>query len=289
MKLSCSEQTRGGPYNRSFRAMMEADGLGTMLDECSAELNDVLWLHEDPVRLMTLQKLIGRMTPGALSRFNSPRTARDKVQAVLTAQETRKTHAKGRFKVRLVSKNKAIVGYDKANDCSFSTAEQGQWITDLPEESESKNFYEVYEVGREESYGFKWSGGTGFSGADYRVWHRAGHRHEAKCSEWQKAINWIDRNTSTFEGYDYFQISERVHGHDWNWTKKCWVPEGTRTTYGLWSTKTNDWVGEMECNRPQDVKEWMESKAGKAEIASLSLEGTVEVKVQPHRGRRGEQ
>jgi hypothetical protein len=84
MRMANTNHPAGKGYILAFAALMQADGLNTM-DKTS--MTAVLWLHDEPVRLITLREIRDTMKVGERSRLNSPITARQRVAKVLKARE----------------------------------------------------------------------------------------------------------------------------------------------------------------------------------------------------------
>jgi len=87
MRIAFVNRPEGKGYAAAFAAQLESDGLHTM-DKQS--ISAVLWLNDDPERIMVLREIRETMTTGERSRLNSPISARQRVEKLL------KTRAKAR-------------------------------------------------------------------------------------------------------------------------------------------------------------------------------------------------
>jgi hypothetical protein len=88
MKIAFTNAPVGKGYNMAFAALMERDGLHTM---DKASISAILWLHEHPERMDELRKLRHVMTVGQRSRLNSPISARQRIEKILSVRGTTKT------------------------------------------------------------------------------------------------------------------------------------------------------------------------------------------------------
>jgi hypothetical protein len=83
LKLAYTPKPEGSKYNKAFKVILEADGIDQL---GGTAITALLWLAEDPVRMETLVTLRAGMTPGEKARFNSPITARQKVEKALKGE-----------------------------------------------------------------------------------------------------------------------------------------------------------------------------------------------------------
>jgi hypothetical protein len=88
MKIAFTNAPVGKGYNMAFAALMERGGLHTM---DKASISAILWLHEHPERMDELRKLRHVMTVGQRSRLNSPISARQRIEKILSVRGTTKT------------------------------------------------------------------------------------------------------------------------------------------------------------------------------------------------------
>jgi hypothetical protein len=84
MRIAYVNRPEGKGYAQAFAALMEADGLHTM-DKNS--ISAVLWLNDDPQRLIILREIRDNMTIGERARLNSPISARQRVEKILKARQ----------------------------------------------------------------------------------------------------------------------------------------------------------------------------------------------------------
>jgi|SRR5258707_274443 len=108
MRIAYTNQPTGRAYNEAMTALMERDGLHTM-DKTS--LTAVLWLHDNPQHMSTLNEIRDTMTAGQRSRLNSPISARQRVEKVLKAragdtEESTRGSPVANLKSRLVEKER---------------------------------------------------------------------------------------------------------------------------------------------------------------------------------------
>jgi hypothetical protein len=86
MRIAHTNQAIGKLYSDAFAELMRADGMHTM-DKTS--VTAVLWLGDDPERMKILRDMRDAMTPGRRSRMNSPISARQQVEKIIKARETK--------------------------------------------------------------------------------------------------------------------------------------------------------------------------------------------------------
>jgi hypothetical protein len=83
MRIAFVNRPEGRGYAEAFAALMRRDGLDSM-DKGS--MTAVLWLHDNPEHMTVLREIMAGLTPGERSRLNSPKSARERVTAVLKAR-----------------------------------------------------------------------------------------------------------------------------------------------------------------------------------------------------------
>jgi hypothetical protein len=86
MKIAHTNRPAGGGYNLTFNFLMQQDGIDTSDKSVTACFTAVMWLHEEPERLIILRQILDAMTPGQRARLQSPISARQRVNAVLKAR-----------------------------------------------------------------------------------------------------------------------------------------------------------------------------------------------------------
>jgi hypothetical protein len=86
MRIAHTNQPAGRGYNEMFSILMREDGIDTADKSAMTSFSAVMWLNDDPERLIILRQIIDAMTPGARARLNSPISARQRVEAVLKAR-----------------------------------------------------------------------------------------------------------------------------------------------------------------------------------------------------------
>jgi hypothetical protein len=80
MKIAHVNRPEGKGYAQTFAQLMKLDGLDGM-DKTS--ISAVLWLHDEPERMVVLREILDTMTVGQRARLNSPITARQRVDKEL--------------------------------------------------------------------------------------------------------------------------------------------------------------------------------------------------------------
>jgi hypothetical protein len=85
MKLANVNRPEGRGYGEWFAALIKADGMDHM-DKTS--ITAVLWLDDQPERMVLLREIREAMNPGQRSRLNSPITARKRVEQAMKARES---------------------------------------------------------------------------------------------------------------------------------------------------------------------------------------------------------
>jgi hypothetical protein len=83
MREAHANKPEGRGYAEAFSRLMKKDGLDTM--EKSA-VSALLWLHQNPERLVTLKEIRDGMTDSERARLNSPISARQRVENLLKAR-----------------------------------------------------------------------------------------------------------------------------------------------------------------------------------------------------------
>ena len=83
MRIAFVNRPEGRGYAEAFAALMRRDGLDSM---DKASMTAVLWLHDNPEHMTMLREIMAGLTPGERSRLNSPKSARERVTAVLKAR-----------------------------------------------------------------------------------------------------------------------------------------------------------------------------------------------------------
>jgi len=86
MKLANTNKPEGRGYNTAMGRLMLHDGMSWQDNTLKKSMSAVLWLNDDPERLIALRELRETMSPGERSRLNSPITARQRVEKVLIAR-----------------------------------------------------------------------------------------------------------------------------------------------------------------------------------------------------------
>ena len=80
MKIAHVNRPEGKGYVQTFAQLMKLDGLDTM-DKTS--ISAVLWLNDEPERIMVLREILDTMAVGQRARLNSPISARQRVEKEL--------------------------------------------------------------------------------------------------------------------------------------------------------------------------------------------------------------
>jgi hypothetical protein len=83
-RMAHVNRPEGKGYAQAFAALLEQDGLNTM-DKQS--ISAVLWLNDDPARMIILREIRDAMTVGERARLNSPISARQRVEKILKVRE----------------------------------------------------------------------------------------------------------------------------------------------------------------------------------------------------------
>jgi hypothetical protein len=86
MRLAYTNRPVGRGYNERFSALLREDGIDTSDKSAMTAFTAVMWLHEEPERLIILREILDSMSPGARARLNSPISARQRVEGVLKAR-----------------------------------------------------------------------------------------------------------------------------------------------------------------------------------------------------------
>jgi hypothetical protein len=91
MRLAFTNEPKGKNYTHELNQLYAADGFDVTDKMLMKTLSDVLWLGDkhNPERMAILDELRAGMTPGERARLNSPRSARQRVQAELKARAAR--------------------------------------------------------------------------------------------------------------------------------------------------------------------------------------------------------
>jgi hypothetical protein len=83
MRIAFVNRPEGKGYARAFGQLMKHDGLDGM-DKTS--ISAVLWLNDDPERMVILREIRESMSVGERARLNSPISARQRVEKILKAR-----------------------------------------------------------------------------------------------------------------------------------------------------------------------------------------------------------
>ena len=86
MRLAHTNKPEGRGYAAAFGRLMLHDGMPWQDNTIKNSMTAVLWLNDDPERLIALRDLRETMSPGERSRLNSPISARQRVEKVLIAR-----------------------------------------------------------------------------------------------------------------------------------------------------------------------------------------------------------
>jgi len=88
MRIAFTNRPEGKGYVHALNQLYAADGFDVRDKALMNALSDVLWLGDEhnPERMIILRELRAGMTPGDRARLNSPRSARQRVEAVLKAR-----------------------------------------------------------------------------------------------------------------------------------------------------------------------------------------------------------
>jgi hypothetical protein len=86
MKLANTNKPEGRGYNTAMGRLMLHDGMSWQDNTLKKSMSAVLWLNDEPERLIVLREIRETMSPGERSRLNSPISARQRVEKVLLAR-----------------------------------------------------------------------------------------------------------------------------------------------------------------------------------------------------------
>jgi hypothetical protein len=113
MRLAHTNKPEGRGYNIEFGRLMLHDGLNWKDGTVKNSMGAVLWLNDDPERLIILREIRESMTPGERARLNSPISARQRVEKVIKArgggaEETVRFSPVSNLKREIAEKDRAI-------------------------------------------------------------------------------------------------------------------------------------------------------------------------------------
>jgi hypothetical protein len=118
MKLAHTNRPEGRAYNENMSALMVRDGFYSAKETKNSgiklTMTAVLWLHDEPERLIALREIRDTMTPGERARLNSPISARQRVEKLLKAREGGTEEKQKDSPVKLLKDKIAVLESDLA-------------------------------------------------------------------------------------------------------------------------------------------------------------------------------